>query len=58
MGYVGLYYLPQADLLTDPVLASPGLVSSALQLLVGAGWRCLLRLTPSSWRRRPKWSAA
>ena len=37
-GYVAAYYLPQADLLADPVLASPGLVSANLQLLAGAGW--------------------
>ncbi len=41
VGYVGLYYLPQADLLADPVLASPGLVAADLQLLPGAGWRAL-----------------
>lgn len=41
VGYVGLYYLPQADLLADPVLASPGLVSADLALLSGAGWRAL-----------------
>ena len=40
-GYVAAYYLPQADLLVDPVLASPGLVKADLQLLAGAGWRQL-----------------
>ena len=35
------YYLPQADLAADPVLASPGLVAADLQLLPGAGWRAL-----------------
>lgn len=41
VGYVAAYYLPQADLLTDPVLASPGLVSADLELAPGAGWRAL-----------------
>lgn len=41
VGYVAAYYLPQADLLTDPVLASPGLVSADLVLAPGAGWRAL-----------------
>lgn len=41
VGYVAAYYLPQADLLTDPVLASAGLVATDLQLLGGAGWRPL-----------------
>lgn len=41
VGYVAAYYLPQADLLADPVLASPGLVAADLQLLPGAGWRAL-----------------
>jgi hypothetical protein len=41
VGYVAAYYLPQADLFTDPVLASPGLVSADLQLAPGAGWRQL-----------------
>ena len=40
-GYVAAYYLPQADLAADPVLASPGLVAADLQLLPGAGWRAL-----------------
>jgi hypothetical protein len=41
VGYVAAYYLPQADLVADPVLASPGLVSADLALLPGAGWRAL-----------------
>jgi hypothetical protein len=41
VGYVAAYYLPQADLAADPVLASPGLVAADLQLLPGAGWRAL-----------------
>jgi hypothetical protein len=41
VGYVAAYYLPQADLLTDPVLASPGLISADLELAPGAGWRPL-----------------
>jgi hypothetical protein len=41
VGYVAAYYLPQADLAADPVLASPGLVSADLKLLPGAGWRAL-----------------
>lgn len=41
VGYVAAYYLPQADLAADPVLASPGLVAADLQLLAGAGWRPL-----------------
>jgi hypothetical protein len=41
VGYVAAYYLPQADLLTDPVLASPGLITADLQLAPGAGWRAL-----------------
>lgn len=41
VGYVAAYYLPQADLLTDPVLASPGLVATDLELAPGAGWRAL-----------------
>ncbi len=40
-GYVAAYYLPQADLLTDPVLASPGLIKTDLELVPGAGWRAL-----------------
>ncbi|MGI4760572.1 MAG: hypothetical protein ACRYF0_07700 [Janthinobacterium lividum] len=40
-GYVAAYYLPQADLAADLVLASPGLVAADLQLLPGAGWRAL-----------------
>lgn len=40
-GYVAAYYLPQADLLADPVLASPGLVTADLALLPGAGWLAL-----------------
>jgi hypothetical protein len=40
-GYVAAYYLPQADLVADPVLASPGQVAADLQLLPGAGWRAL-----------------
>ena len=46
-GYVAAYYLPQADLLADPVLASPGLVSKDLVLAPGAGWRPLL-YTPNT----------
>lgn len=41
VGYVAAYYLPQADLLSDPVLASPGLVATDLELAPGAGWRAL-----------------
>jgi hypothetical protein len=41
VGYVAAYYLPQADLVADPVLATPGLVFADLQLLPGAGWRKL-----------------
>lgn len=41
VGYVAAYYLPQADLLADPELASPGLVSADLQLAPDAGWRQL-----------------
>jgi hypothetical protein len=41
VGYVAAYYLPQADLVADPILASPGLVVADLQLLPGAGWRAL-----------------
>jgi hypothetical protein len=37
-GYVAAYYLPQADLAADLVLASPGLISADLALLPGAGW--------------------
>ena len=40
-GYVAAYYLPQADLLEPPRLASPGLISQDLVLLGGAGWRAL-----------------
>jgi len=40
-GYVAAYYLPLADLLAEPVLASPGLVSRDLVLAAGAGWRAL-----------------
>jgi hypothetical protein len=47
VGYVAAYYLPQADLLTDPVLASPGLIAADLQLAPGAGWRALL-YTPNT----------
>ncbi|MGI4873389.1 MAG: hypothetical protein ACRYFX_19700 [Janthinobacterium lividum] len=41
VGYVAAYYLPQADLLADPVLSSPGLVAPDLSLATGAGWRPL-----------------
>lgn len=41
VGYVAAYYLPQADLAADPLLASPGQVMADLQLLPGAGWRAL-----------------
>lgn len=41
VGYVAAYYLPQDDLAADPVLASPGLVATDLQLLPGASWRAL-----------------
>ena len=37
-GYVAAYYLPQADLVADPVLASPGLITTDLALLPDAGW--------------------
>lgn len=40
-GYVAAYYLPQADLAADPVLASPGLLTTDLALLPDAGWRPL-----------------
>jgi hypothetical protein len=41
VGYVAAYYLPQEDLVADPVLAGPGLVAVDLQLHPGAGWRAL-----------------
>jgi len=41
VGYLGLYYLPQADVLAEPVLATPGLVAADLVLAPGAGWRQL-----------------
>ena len=47
VGYVAAYFLPQADLLAEPVLASPGLVSADLVLAAGAGWR-LLPATPNT----------
>lgn len=40
VGYVAAYYLPQEDLLTEP-LALGGLIATDLQLAAGAGWRQL-----------------